>query len=129
MNDSASQLGYLRDPRFSAHAVAAAPVWLWSMDATRILWANAVGAAIFDANGPTALAERRFNAAHRVTPQIARIAASLPLDGIPRLERVSGFGTESTRTLPCGCSRIALLDGTPALLIVAAEAAGPALSL
>ena len=41
MNDSAAQLAYLRDPRVSARAVAAAPAWLWSVDATRILWANA----------------------------------------------------------------------------------------
>jgi PAS domain S-box-containing protein len=129
MNDSASQLAYLRDPRVSAHAVAASPAWLWSADATRILWANAVGAAIFDAANPAELQDRRFDAADPAAPQIARIAASLRLDGIPRLEHLSGFGTEAPHTLTCGCSRIALPDGTPAILVVAAESAGPALPL
>ena len=129
MNDSASQLGYLRDPRLSAHAIAAAPAWLWSVDATRILWANAVGAAIFDADTPAALATRHFEADDPAAQQIARIAAALPLDGIPRLERLSGFGAEASRTLTCGCSRISLPDGTAAILVVAAEVAGPALSL
>jgi PAS domain S-box-containing protein len=127
MNDSASQLAYLRDPRVSARAVSSAPAWLWSVDATRILWANAVGAAIFDAATPAALTGRHFDASDPAAPQIARIASALPLDGIPRLEHLSGFGTEAA--LSCGCSRIALPDGTPAILVVAAEAAGPALSL
>jgi PAS domain S-box-containing protein len=129
MNDSASQLAYLRDPRVSAHAVASAPAWLWSVDATRILWANAVGAAIFDAASSAALNSRHFDASDPAAPQIARIASALPLDGIPRLEHLSGFGTEAAHTLTCGCSRIALPDGTPAILVVAAETAGPTLSL
>lgn len=129
MNDSASQLAYLRDPRVSARAVAAAPAWLWAVDASRILWANAVGAAVFDAADPAALGSRRFDATDPAATQIARIAAALPLDGIPRLEQLSGFGTEAGRTLTCGCSRIALPDGTAAILVVAAEAAGPSLSL
>ena len=129
MNDSASQLDYLRDARIAAHAVAATPAWLWSVDATQILWANAAGAAIFDAPAPALLASRRFDAADPAAPQIARIAAALRLDGVPRLERLSGFGTEASRTLTCGCSRLSLPDGTGAVLVVAAEIAGPALSL
>ena len=42
-----------RDPRLEAqvadHATSAAPAWLWSADGSQILWANAVGAAIFGA--------------------------------------------------------------------------------
>jgi PAS domain S-box-containing protein len=129
MNDSASLLACLRDPRVAAHAVAAAPAWLWSADATQILWANAVGAAIFHAGTPAALRARRFDATDPAAPQIAHIAATLSADGIPRLERLSGFGAEDGRALACGCSRIALPDATPAILVVAAEAAGPALSL
>jgi PAS domain S-box-containing protein len=129
MNDSASQLGYLRDSRLSAHAVGTAPAWLWSADATRILWANAVGAAIFEAAAPAQLANRRFEANDIAAQQIARIAGNLPLDGVPRLERLSGFGAEPSHKLTCGCSRISLSDGTAAILVVAAEAAGPALSL
>src|SRR5215213_9372599 len=97
MNDSASELAYLRDPRVAARAVAPAAAWLWSVDATRILWANAVGAAIFGAATPAALTSRRFDATDPTAPQIARIAAALPLDGIPRLEHLSGFGTEASQ--------------------------------
>ena len=129
MSESASQLAYLRDPRLSAHAIDAAPAWLWTTDATRILWANAVGAAIFDASGPAELASRRFDAKDPAALQIARIANTLPLDGAPRLERLRGFGTEFGRTLTCGCSRISLPDNSAAVLVVAAEAAGPALPL
>ena len=129
MNESASQLAYLRDPRLSAYATDAAPAWLWTTDAARILWANAVGAAIFEALGPAALATRRFDAKDPAALQIARIAASLPLDGPPRLERLRGFGAEFGRTLTCGCSRISLADDTAAVLVVAVETAGPSLPL
>ncbi len=129
MSESASQLAYLRDPRLSAHAIDAAPVWLWTTDGTRILWANAVGAAIFDALGPAALAGRRFDAKDSSAQEIARIAGGLPLNGAPRLERLRGFGAELGRTLTCGCSRISLSDNSIAILVVAAESAGPALPL
>src|SRR3954469_15669863 len=105
MSDSPSQLAYLRDPRVSAHAVASAPAWLWSVDATRILWANAVGAAVFDVETSAALNNRHFDATDPAAPQIARIASALPLDGVPRLEHLSGLGTEAARSITCGCSR------------------------
>ncbi|MEX0841004.1 MAG: PAS domain-containing sensor histidine kinase, partial [Xanthobacteraceae bacterium] len=129
MSESASQLAYLRDPRLSAHAIDAVPVWLWSADGAQILWANAVGAAIFEAPGSAALAERRLDPEDPAAVQIARIAGTLPLDGPPRLERLRGFGAELGRTLTCGCSRISLPDNRIAVLVVAAEAAGPALPL
>ena len=73
MTDFASHLAALRDPRLAAHATSAAPAWLWNADATRILWANAVGAAIFDATTPAALAERRFDPREQTAAQIARL--------------------------------------------------------
>src|SRR5688500_7508846 len=118
MTDSATELTYLRDPRLAAHAVAAAPVWLWSADGAQLLWCNAVGRALFD-TAPEAKA-----AAAR---EAARIAPGLAADGRPKLERLSGI--EGTRPLTCGCSRISLEDGTTAILLVAAEAAGASLSL
>jgi PAS domain S-box-containing protein len=129
MNESASQFAYLRDPRMSAHAVDAAPAWLWTTDGTRILWTNAVGAAIFGAAEPAALAGRRFAAEEPAARQIARIAGTLPLDGPQRLERLRGFGAELGRPLTCGCARISLPGTGAAVLVVAAEAAGPALPL
>jgi PAS domain S-box-containing protein len=129
MNESATQLAFLRDPRLSAHAIGAAPAWLWRADATRILWANAVGAAIFDAPGPAVLARRSFDAKDRAAVQIARIAGTLPLDGASRLERLRGFGAGFGRALTCSCSQITLNDGTHAILVVARQAAGPSLLL
>jgi PAS domain S-box-containing protein len=129
MSDVASQLALLRDSRLAAHATSAAPVWLWSTDATRILWANPVGAAIFGAPTPAAIAERRFDPRDEAATQIARVVGSLRLGGAPRLERLRGFGTGLWRALTCSCARITLSDHRPGILIVALEPAGPALPL
>ncbi|HEU5277115.1 MAG TPA: PAS domain-containing sensor histidine kinase, partial [Xanthobacteraceae bacterium] len=129
MNDAASHLAFLRDPRLAIHATAAAPVWLWSADASHIIWSNPVGAAVFDAPGPSALAERHFDSRNQAAAQIARIAGALPLGGSARLERLRGFGGGVGRPLTCACSRIALADHTPAILVVAMEPAGPSLSV
>ncbi len=129
MSESASQLAYLRDPRLSAHAISAAPAWLWTTDATRILWANAVGAAIFGTPGPAVLASQRFDAKDPAALQIARIAENLTPGGAPRLERLRGFGAGFGRMLTCACSRIVLSDHTSAILVLASEVAGPSLPL
>ena len=54
------ELGLLRHPRLAAVATHAWPAWLWSADGSRILWANAAGAAIFGAANVTDLEQRRF---------------------------------------------------------------------
>ena len=119
----------LSDPRLAAHALSPMPVWLWSADATRVLWANPIAAAIFDATSPGALAAIRFEPAHPAAAQIARLAGTLPQGGAPRLERLRGFGTRFGGTLICLCSRIALADNSSAVLVVATERAGTDLSL
>jgi len=129
MSEVASHLTFLRDPRLAAHATSAAPVWLWNTDATGILWANPVGAAIFGATMPAAIAERRFDPREQAAAQIARLLGTLRLGGAARLERLRGFGTGFWRTLLCSCSRITLADHTAGVLVVATEPAGPALSL
>lgn len=129
MSESRSLLDWLRDPRVAAHATGAVPAWLWSADASRILWANPVGAAIFDAASPAAIAGHMIDPKGTAALQIARLAASLPHGGAPRLERLRGFGGRFGRTLVCACSRIMLSDRTPAILIVSTERAGPALPL
>src|SRR6195256_5885491 len=129
MTDVATHPGFSSDPRLAAHATSTAPAWLWSADATRVLWANAVGAAIFDAATPAALAERQFDPHHQAASQIMRLAASLrPGGGAARLERLRGFGT-GFRMLMCACSRVSLADHTAGILVVALEPAGPALPL
>src|SRR6266849_3091531 len=88
MSDVPSHLDLLRDPRLATHATSATPVWLWGADATRILWANSVGAAIFGSETPAALIGRRFDPHDPAAAQIGRLAGSLPQGGPGRLERL-----------------------------------------
>jgi PAS domain S-box-containing protein len=119
----------LREPRLAALATSASPAWLWSADGSRILWANAVGAAIFGATNVSALDQRRFKANDAAAAQVIRLGATLPSRSQDRLERLRAFGAGFGRALTCVCSRIILDDGRTAVLIVAAEPAGPALAL
>jgi signal transduction histidine kinase len=128
-----SVLAPLRDPqlaaKLAAHATGPSPAWLWSKDGSRIIWANAVGAAIFGAADAGECQERRFSAKDATAAQIVRLAATLPTLGQPRLERLRGFGADFGRALTCVCSRLILADGTAAVLIIATEPAGPPLPL
>src|SRR6202158_5089616 len=123
------QSAWLNDPRLMAHALSPAPVWLWSVDANRVLWANPAAAAIFDAASPGALAAIRLDPKHPVAAQIVRLSGTLPHGGAPRLERLRGFGASIGGTLICMCSRIALADNTAAILVVSTERAGKDLPL
>jgi PAS domain S-box-containing protein len=124
-----SEFALLRDPRLAVHSTSATPAWLWSADASRLLWANAVGAAVFGASSTAAATALHFDAGNAAAAQISRLAASLPQGGQTRLERLRGFGAGFARMLICACSRIALADKTPAVLVVATEPAGPSLTL
>ena len=64
MSGTEFQFTCLTDPRLAAHALSPTPVWLWSTDATRVLWANPIAAAIFDAASPGALAALSFEPEH-----------------------------------------------------------------
>jgi PAS domain S-box-containing protein len=121
-------LTFLRDPRLANHAISAMPVWLWAADGTRVLWANAAGAAVLGAASPHALTERRMSAAHSLASQVVRLAGTLPHGGAARLERLRGIGSLG-RTVVCACSRFALTNGMPAILIAANETVGPPLPL
>src|ERR1700719_828890 len=127
MTQSDPLLTYIRDARLANHALSAAPAWLWSADATRVLWANAAGAAVLGAASPHALAERRMSAAQPLAAQVMRLCRNLPHNRAPRLERLRGIGAGVGRMVACACSRFALANGMPAILIAAAEAVGPAL--
>src|SRR5580692_8031731 len=124
-----SELALLRDPRLAAPATSPWPAWLWSADASRLLWANAAGAALFGAADTRQCVQRRFDSNNPAAAQIIRLAATLPSAGPPRLERLRGFGLGFGRALTCACSRLVGTDGKAAVLIVATEPAGPALSL
>ena len=66
--------GWLNDPRLASHALSPVPLWLWTTQPVRILWANPVGAAIFDAGSPAAAAALNFDNDDATARQIARLA-------------------------------------------------------
>ena len=117
MSGTGFQPNFLSDARLAAQALSPSPAWLWSVDGEKILWANPAAAAIFETPAPAAAA------------QIVRLAGTLPQGGAPRLERLRGFGANFGGVLTCLCSRIALADDTPAVLVVATERGGRDLSL
>jgi PAS domain S-box-containing protein len=129
MSASGFELSNLQDARLALLAISQLPAWLWSVDATRIVWANPIGAAVFGASTSAAISSEEFDAAHPAAAQIARLATTLARGAPPRLERLRGFGAELGRALTCACSHITLRDGTPVLLVVAVERAGPELTL
>jgi PAS domain S-box-containing protein len=124
-----SEFALLRNPRLASLATSAWPAWLWSTDGSRIYWANAVGAAIFGAARTTACVQRRFDADDISAAQIIRLAATLPAAAQERLERLRGFGADFGGALTCACARIVVGDGQAAILVAAAEPAGPELTL
>src|SRR5262244_3356293 len=87
-----ARLAFLPDPRLADLAVSPLPAWLWAADGTRILWANAVGAAMFGAATPAAVSQRQFEPQHAAAAQVARLAESLPPQGV-RLQRLRGFAS------------------------------------
>ena len=129
MSEQGSVLGFLSDPRLASYAVGGIPAWLWSADASRILWGNPAAAAIFNAASSTALTGHTIDPKGSAALQMARLAGTLPHGAAPRLERLRGFGGRMGGALMCTCSRISLADRTPAILVVAIEKAGPPLSI
>jgi PAS domain S-box-containing protein len=124
MREQGSLLGFLNDPRLAHHALNDAPVWLWSVDATRILWGNPSAAAVFNAPSSIALTGHSIDPKGSAALQIARLAGTLGHGAAPRLERLRGFGGRVGGALLCSCARISLADRTPGILVVATEAAG-----
>jgi PAS domain S-box-containing protein len=129
MSELESLLVFLNDPRLAPYAIGDVPAWLWSADAARILWGNPTAAAIFNAASPSALAGHTIDPKGTAALQIARLAGTLPHGASPRLERLRGFGGRMGGGLLCACSRITLANRTPAIFVVATEAAGPRLPL
>src|ERR1044072_5641627 len=113
-----------RDPRFSPYATSAVPAWLWAPSDARMLWANASGAELLGAPTPAELAERNLAADDPLAGEIARVAATLPSTGAPRL----GQFLIGTHKLTCTCSRTSLGDAY-GILIIGSEPIRPALPL
>jgi PAS domain S-box-containing protein len=115
----------LREGAFAAHAGRARPAWLFSNDGTRLVFANAAGAAML--GYPTAQDATGAAVPAALGAQIARSAVTLRAGGQPRLERLRGLGAFG-RPLTCSFERISRTTG-PAVLVATTEMAGPALTL
>jgi signal transduction histidine kinase len=125
-----SELALLRDPRLATLATSAYPAWLWGADPSRILWANAIGAAILGATQTCEIKERRFDARRPPAAQIAALAVKLSAAKPERFERLRGFDVGFSRALmTCACSRVVLANGATAVLVTATEPVGPRLTL
>jgi PAS domain S-box-containing protein len=129
MTGTNDQHDWLDDLRLADYALAPVPVWLWREDGTGVLWANAPGAAIFDAGTASELARRAFDADHPATMQIRRLAGTLPSGGTKRLERLRGFGAPLGSALTCFCSRFTLSNNASAILVASTERVARDLSL
>src|SRR3984957_20113642 len=129
MNNAEFQLRGVGDPRLAVYATSALPVWLWSTDGTRILWANAVGARVFGAANGASLAKKIFGPADSHRRQVAQLANRLPATGKIRLERLRGFGAALGALVTCGCARLEFADGSHGVLVAAAETFGRTMPL
>jgi PAS domain S-box-containing protein len=129
MNNMEFQLRGVGDPRLAVHATSPQPAWLWSIDGTRILWANPVGASLFGADNAAELAQRILGPADSHRRQVAQLAGRLPPSGAIRLERLRGFGAPLGRLVTCGCARLDFADGNHGILITVAEPVGRTMPL
>ncbi|WP_445490402.1 PAS domain-containing protein [Rhodopseudomonas sp. RCAM05734] len=129
MSNAEFQLRGVGDARLAVHATSHQPVWLWSVDGTRILWANPVGARLFGARNGAALAARAFGPADPHRRQLAQLAPRLSATGAVRLERLRGFGAAPGGLMTCACSRLEFADGSAGILVVAAAFTGRGMPL
>ena len=123
MNHSEFQLRGFSDPLLAVHATSALPVWLWSTDGARILWANPVGADLFGAangiepRGQDIWAGRPAPPAGRAARRPAAAEQRDPDGAAARLRRTAW------QLMTCGCARLDFSDGSHGILIVAHTAA------
>ena len=129
MNNAKFELRGVGDPRLAVYATSALPAWLWSVDGTRVLWANPVGAKLFGAANGASLTGKTFGPADAHRRQVARLAGGLPPSGAIRLERLRGFGAPLGTLVTCGCARLEFADGSHGILIAAASSGGRAMPL
>jgi signal transduction histidine kinase len=129
MTEPAGNLVWLSHPSLAATAMSASPAWLWSIDATRLLWANPCGAAMLDAPASAAIGAGTCGSPGPAAVQVARLAATLRPDGATRIEQLRGLGAGAGGVLRCACSCITLPDHTRAILVAATERAGDDLPL
>jgi PAS domain S-box-containing protein len=123
MNSREFQLQGVSDPRLANHATSPLPAWLWSVDGTRLLWANPVAAHLFGAANATAILGKTFGPAEPHRRQVAQLANRLLANAAVRLERLRGFGALPGMLMTCACARLIFADGSHGILVAAVQAA------
>jgi PAS domain S-box-containing protein len=129
MKHAEFQLRGVGNARLAVHATSSLPAWLWSTDGTRILWANPVGARLFDAPSGAALAAKIFGPANPYRRQVMQLGGRLPPNGALRLERLRGFGASLGGLMTCACARVDFSDGGAGILIAATALSGRVMPL
>jgi PAS domain-containing protein len=129
MSISEFQLRGVADPRLATHATSPLPAWLFSIDGSRVLWANPPAARAFGASNAVTLAARAFGPADIHRRQVLQLARRLPPNGAPRLERLRGFGALPGMLVTCGCTRMDFADGSEAVLVRATQSAARTMPL
>jgi PAS domain S-box-containing protein len=119
MNNAEFELREGGDPRLAVYAASPFPAWLWSIDGTRILWANATGAKLFGAADTAALAAKTFGPADPHRRQVAQLAGRVLPTGATRLERLRGFGAALGTLVTCACARLDFPGGGAGILVAA----------
>ena len=128
MSDTNSLLQGIRDPRLAVYAIGSMPAWLWSIDGTRILWSNHVGAKILGARNSATLAAKIIGPADPHRRQVLQAASQLAQSGAPRMERLRGFGAPLGQLQTCVCARLSFSNGETAILVAATAPVGRAIS-
>lgn len=129
MSDANFLLRGIRDPRLAVYATGSMPAWLWSIDGTRILWSNHVGARILGARNAAVLAAKIFGPADPHRRQVLQVASQLAQSGAPRMERLRGFGSALGQLQTCVCARLSFSNGETAILVAATTPVGRSMSL
>ncbi len=103
------------------------PAFVFSGDGTRILWANAAGAAFFGERRMGDLLELELSGLNPLKAQVAKLARMLPTE-TSRLEILRIGKGVSLATLPAACRRLNLKGGSSAVFAIGAGG-GPTESL
>ena len=105
-------------PAIGALLLTPRPAWLWRVDGSAVLWANAAGARFLGSKTVEDLLGRDFADA----PALADIATLAgDLSETPQMEEVRLHRGDGDEALWCLASRLTLDDGTEALLLVATD--------
>jgi len=114
MNHAAPVRG-VSDPPLGGACHKRQPAWLWSIDGARILWANPVGARLFNAAHGAAACEEDFRTGGWHRRRLTRVGGQAAIERRPSGVRARArFGAATQCARYCGCARLIFADGGPA---------------